>query len=295
MKYNIISLASVIVLAAGVSSCTGESIDQPDNAPTGKTAMTFTFSHPSESRATDTSFENGDAVGLYVAEADKMLEITGNTVNNESLTYASGKWNSRRQIYWDKGQYNVYAYYPYKSLISSVTDLPFAVSTDQRANASAAMDGYEASDFLYTSAADVKATSSAVNLQFRHIMSKLTVRLVKGEDFEGEFPETGTLYIHNTVTEADIDLQAGVATKNNRATRKTIIARQNDQTSFSAIIVPQRIDRMPLIEVVMDGVSCMYESQFIFKPGMHHIVTLVVDKNPDQVKIDVGGEIVNWN
>lgn len=295
MKYNIISLASVIVLAVGASSCTGESIDQPDNTATGKTAMTFTFSHPSESRATDTSFENGDVVGLFVAEAGKMLEIAGNTANNEPLTYASGKWNSRRQLYWDEGSYNVYAYYPYQTPVSSVTDLPFAVQTDQRKSSSAAMDGYEASDFLYTSAANVKATSSAVNLQFRHIMSKLTVRLVKGEDFEGDFPETATLYIHNTVTEADIDLQAGVATKNMRASRHTIIARQNDQTSFSAIVVPQRIDRMPLIEVVMNGVSFMYESKFIFKPGMHHIVTLVVDKNPDQVKIDVGGEITNWN
>lgn len=296
MKYNIISLISVALLTAGVTSCSGESIDQPDNTTTGKTAMAFTFSHPSESRATDTSFETGDVVGLFVTEADRVLEIAGNTVNNERLTYAGGAWNSRSQLYWDEGSYNVYAYYPYSQTVSSTTDLPFEVSTDQRHDATATMDGYEASDFLYTAAANVKATANPVNLQFRHIMSKLSVRLIKGEDFEGDFPETATVYIHNTVPEATIDLQAGVVTKNMRASRKTIIARQNSQTSFSAIIVPQRIDnRMPLIEVVMNGVSFMYESRFQFKPGMHHIVSLVVDKNPDQVKIEVGGEITNWN
>ena len=296
MKYNIISLISVALLTAGVTSCSGESIDQPDNTSNGKTAMAFTFSHPSESRATDTSFESGDVVGLYVSEADNVLEIAGNTVNNERLTYSGGTWNSRSQLYWDEGSYNVYAYYPYRQSVTSVTDLPFEVSTDQRDTGSADMDGYEASDFLYTAAANVKATANPVNLQFRHIMSKLSVRLIKGEDFEGDFPETATVYIHNTVPEATIDLQAGVATRDMRASRKTIIARQNSKTSFSAIVVPQRIDnRMPLIEVVMNGVSFMYESRFQFKPGMHHIVSLVVDKNPDQVKIEVGGEITNWN
>lgn len=257
--------------------------------------MTFTFSHPSESRVTDTSFESGDEVGLFVAETDKMLEIAGNTVNNEPLKYSSGKWNSRRQLYWDEGNYNIYAYYPYQKSISSVIDLPFAVQTDQRGKDSGTMSGYEASDFLYASARNIKATASTVNLQFSHIMSKLSVRLIKGEDFEGEFPETSVVYIHNTVTEADIDLMAGVATKKMRALRKTIIARQESRTNFSAIIVPQRIERMPLIEVEMNGVSYMYESRFIFKPGMHHLVSLVIDKTPEQVKIDVGGEITNWN
>lgn len=296
MKHNIISILSVVLLAAGASSCTDEPIDQQDNTAKGKNEMTFTFSHPSESRATDTSFESGDVVGLYVTEADKPLEIAGNTVNNERLTYGAGRWNPRRQLYWDEGAYDVYAYYPYLSPIESVTDLPFSVSTDQRENAADGIDGYEASDFLYATAADVEATANPVNLQFRHIMSKLTVRLIKGEDFKGDIPANATVFIHNTVTEAEIDLRAGVATKKMHAQTKTITARRNTPTNFSAVVVPQRIDnRVPLVEVVMDGVSLMYESKFLFTPGMHHIVSLVINKNPDQIKIDVGGEITNWN
>ena len=54
-------------------------------------------------------------------------------------------------------------------------------------------------------------------------------------------------------------------------------------------MVPQRLEnRVPLIEVVMNGVSFLYESKFLFKPGIHHIVNLVVDKNPEQVKIEIG-------
>lgn len=295
MRYNIKSLASVLLLALGVASCTVES-DEPETVNNEKVAMCFTFSHPSESRATDTSFEQGDAVGLFVAETGTKLEPSGNTLNNERLTFSAPGWTPGRKLYWDKGTYNAYAYYPRLDAIPSVTDLPFSVATDQREASGNGIDGYEASDFLHASSSGIEASATPVNLQFRHIMSKLTVRLIKGEDYEGNIPENATVYIHNTVTDATVDLAAGVATKNMRATGKTIIARKAGATSYTAIVVPQRLEnRVPLVEVVMNGVSFLYESKFLFKPGIHHIVNFVIDKNPEQVKIEIGGEITAWN
>ena len=295
MKHNIISFFGIMAMAVGLNSCS-EDVNVPDieNAD-GRLSMEFSFSHPSESRATETAFESGDAVGLFVAEADRPLEIAGNTVNNAKLTFDGSAWKSKRTLYWDNGQYNAYAYYPYLDNITSISDQPFEVKTDQR-DGSQAMSGYEASDFLFASAKNISASANPISLQFRHIMSKITIRLIKGEDFEGEIPETATVYIHNTVTQSNIDLTAGVATKALRGASKTITARQAGPTSYSAIIVPQRLEnRVPLIEVEMNGVSFLYVSKFLFNPGIHHIVNLVVDKNPDQVKIEVGGEITNWN
>lgn len=284
------------MLIAGLSSCSGESMEPNSDITKGKVAMEFTFSHPSQSRATETAFEDGDVVALYVSEADKALEVSGNTVNNEGLTFTGSAWKASRNLYWDAGDYNVYAYYPRIPEICSITDLPFEVKTDQRQYSDSSMDGYETSDFLFASAKGIAASANPINLQFSHIMSKISIRLVKGEDYEGNIPETATVYIYNTVTEASIDLMAGIATKALRGTRKTVIARQVNPTTYSAIIVPQRLEnRVPLIEVVMNGVSFLYESKFLFKPGIHHIVNLVIDKNPDQVKIEVGGEITNWN
>ncbi|MDE7116053.1 MAG: fimbrillin family protein, partial [Muribaculaceae bacterium] len=77
---------------------------------------------------------------------------------------------------------------------------------------------------------------------------------------------------------------------------ETVIARKTGATSYSAILVPQRLEnRIPLLEVEMNGVSFLYESKFLFKPGVHHLVNLVIDKNPEQVKIEIGGEIEGWN
>lgn len=289
MRRNIKSIASVLLLIFGIASCTDGSNEPASISSTGKTEMKFTLCHPSQSRATDTAFEKGDAVGLYVAETSSPLEISGNIVNNERLVFSGTDWTSDRKLFWDKGSYNVYAYCPRIDHVTSITDLPLQVVTDQ------SNGGYEASDFLYASSLGVSASSNPVSLKFRHIMSKLTIRLIKGEDYEGEIPADAIVYVHNTVTDATVDLAAGIATRHPRGSRHTVTARCNGQANYSAIIVPQRLDnRVPLIEVVANGVSFLYESKFQFKPGMHHIVSLVMDKNPEQIKIEIGGEITDW-
>ena len=264
------------------------------------TPMTFTVTHPAQrTRVTDTNFENGDRIGLFVAATDAPLEIGGNLVNNELLACNGGAWTAGRTLYWDEGKFNAYAYYPYYPYmdnVSSISDLPFSVSTDQgAAGGSDGLDGYEASDLLYAKTEGVSASNTPVNLAFRHIMSKLTIRLIKGEDFEGDMPTDAVVYVHNTVPEATVDLAAGVATRYVRGTRTTIKTRQESDFMFSAIVVPQRVEnRMPLVEVVMKGVSYVFESTFQFKPGVEHLVNMVISDNPDKVKIEIGGEIQDW-
>ncbi len=296
MKKQIIKCAVFALTIIGLGSCSDESATAPSYQDAKSTPMTFVVNHPGQTRATETAFQQNDKVGLYVADAKAALEIGGNLVNNEALTYDGSNWAASRALYWDDGTYNAYAYYPYIQDVSSIEDQPFSVSTDQStAKQGSTLGGYEASDLLFATSKGISASESPVTLSFKHIMSKLKIRLVKGEDFEGDMPTTATVYIHNTVPTATIDLQAGAATRYVKGTRKTIIARQDDETSYSAIIVPQRIEnRMPLIEVVMKGVSYLFESKFQFKPGTQHLVNLIISDNPDQVKIDIGGEIQNW-
>ena len=296
MKKHIIRYACFALTILGLVSCGEESNLTPQPLDAKSTPMTFKVSYPGQTRATETAFEKNDTIGLYVAATDAPLEIGGNLVNNEALTYDGSNWSASRTLYWDEGTYNAYAYYPYIKGVSSITDQPFTVATDQSTQkTSSKLGGYEASDLLFASNKGITASTSPIPLTFKHIMSKLKIRLVKGEDFEGDMPTTATVYIHNTVPTATIDLQAGVATRYVKGTRQTIIAHQDDETSYSAIIVPQRIDnRMPLIEVVMKGVSYLFESKFQFKPGTEHLVNLIISDNPDQVKIDIGGEIKNW-
>lgn len=297
MKNYILNIVGISLLGLGVTACSETDTPQ-DPTTVGKQKIEFSFNHPDGTKATETNFEKDDVVGVFVCENAKPLEIAGNLVNNEKFTFDGSAWKTAKPLYWDDGSFDAYAYYPYIADVNSTTDLEVAVKLDQRdkGGTDSEMSAYEASDLLYANSKKITASSTPINLQFRHVMSKVTIRLIKGEDYEGEIPETGTVMIHNTVPDATLDLQAGIVTKDPKGARKTIYARQVSQTSYTAILVPQRLDnRVPLVEVLMNGVSFLYEARFQFKPGMHHILNLVIDDNPEKIKIEIGGEINNWN
>ena len=293
MKRHILYIGVALSLL-GLASCSNDdSTEAPVSAR--ETPMTFDVVHPSQTRATATDFENGDKIGVYIAKADMPLEIGGNALNNEPLTLTSGKWTPGKNLYWDDGTFNAYAYFPYMN-VTSKEDQPVSVATDQStAETNGTLSGYEASDLLYAKTSNVAASTSPVTLSFKHVMSKLTIRLVKGEDFEGEMPTDAEIFIHNTVPTATFDISAGIVTRDVKGKRATIKARQESNFQFGAIIVPQRLDnRVPLVEVIMKGVSYLFESKFLFKPGVDHLVNLVITDNPEKVKIEVGGEVENW-
>lgn len=290
-------LSSMAMISCGQEETAG-------SKETGRNdVMQFRIAHPSQqqvaptSRATETDFETNDRIGLFVCGENEPLQVGGNYVNNASLTYNGTAWIPARPIYWNDGSYDVYAYYPFSSPILSTDEMEFCVAADQSiASTTDVLGGYEASDFLWASAKKQTAGNDAVALTFKHCMSKLTVRLIKGEDYEGdELPQDAEVFIHNTVPNATIDLAAGIATKTLYGTEATLKAKAAGNNRYTAIVVPQRItNRRPLVEVVMKGVSYLMESAFVFKPGMHHIVSLTITKNPEQVKIEIGGEIENW-
>ena len=288
-----IGVALSMMTFASCSSDNDVSTEAPKSAK--ETPMTFDVIHPSQTKATATEFENGDKIGVYIAKTDMPLEIGGNTLNNEQLTLTSGTWTPNHNLFWDEGTYNAYAYYPYMD-VTSIEDQPVSVATDQSSpETDGKLSGYEASDLLYAKTSNVAASTSPVTLNFKHIMSKLTIRLVKGEDFEGDMPTDAEIFIHNTVPTATFDISAGIVTRDVKGKKTTIKARQESDFQFGAIIVPQRLDnRVPLIEVIMKGVSYLFESKFLFKPGVDHLVNLVITDNPEQVKIEVGGEVENW-
>ena len=294
MRKDILTIG-IIATIVTLGSCSTDEAN--DNYPSSakETPITVVAMHPSATKATATDFEDGDRIGLYVAEEEKGLELSGNLVNNEPLTLTAYTWSGRHTLYWDEGSYNAYAYYPYQSIVS-IEDQPFGVATDQTtAETADGLGGYEASDLLFAKTAGVEAGQEPVKLSFKHIMSRLTIRLIKGEDFEGDMPRDAEVFVHNTVTTATIDLSVGIATRKTNGARHTIKARQEGDNLFGAIIVPQRIDnRMPLIEVVMKGVSYLYESKFVFKPGVNHLVNLVISSNPEQALIEIGGEVEKW-
>lgn len=288
-----------LLLAAGFTACTGdeeqvsviqqESEEQPYVPDEGEIVLQFV--HPGAvTRATETAFEDKDSIGVYVTASDADLQVGGNEVNNELFTYNGTSWSSKRKVYWNDGQHNVYAYYPYTKTVNDVSDYEFELQEDQ-----STVEGYTRSDFLWAGAAGVTASADPLAMAFSHKMSNVIVALQKGENYTGNIPDDTEVYIHSTVTKALVNLQTGDAAKDDYAGTHSIRARQLSPTQYAAIVVPQNIStRRPLVEVVVGGVSYLMEGKISLKPGMRHTLTVTLDKNPEQTKIEIGGEIANW-
>lgn len=255
--------------------------------------------HPSATRATETAFEGGDKIGLYATEYNgdvaSPLQISGNWANNVATTYDGAIWTPAKKIFWSENKMDVYGYYPYMTP-TSIDEHLWSVQLDQSTpETTDALSGYEASDFLWGKATGVSQTDGDVQLEFKHRCSKLIVKLVKGKDYSGVLPTESELYIHSTVPTATIDFTNGAVTKYIYGEMETIKAKRVDDGTFEAIIIPQRMEtRRPFLEYIANGVSYLYESTFIFKAGKLHTLELTINSNPDQIEIEVGGNVGDW-
>ena len=261
--------------------------------------MQINVLHPSATRATETAFEKGDMIGLYATEYSgdvaSPLQISGNWANNVATTYNGTTWIPAKKIFWSENKMDVYGYYPYM-IPTSIDEHLWSVQLDQSTPETAdALSGYEASDFLWGKATGVSQTDGNVQLEFKHRCSKLVVKLVKGADYSGVLPTESELYIHSTVPTATIDFVNGAVVKDIHGEMETIKARRVDDETFEAIIIPQRMEtRRPFLEYIANGVSYLYEGTFVFKAGKQHTLELTINSNPDQIEIEVGGNVGDW-
>ena len=293
MKNNFWILAVATLLMVGCEN------DNFYNSVIEDGVMQIEALHPSVTRATETAFENGDRIGLYATEYNgdiaTPLQISGNWANNVATTYNGAAWTPAKKIFWSENTMDVYGYYPYITP-TSIDEHLWSVQLDQSTPETAdALSGYEASDFLWAKAAGVSQADGKVALEFKHRCSKLVIKLVKGADYSGVLPTESELYIHSTVPTATIDFTNGAVTKYLYGEMETIKARRVDDGTFEAIIIPQRLEtRRPFLEYIANGVSYLYESTFIFKAGKLHTLELTINSNPDQIEIEVGGNVDNW-
>ncbi len=256
-----------------------------------------------QTKVADNAFETSDVIGLYVTDyADETtpmpLQVSGNRANNSIVTFDGVSWTPEHTIYWGEGKSDVYAYYPYIETVADVNNLYFEVAADQTG------EGYEMSDFLWAKAEGVRQTVGAVRLEMKHIMSKLTVKIVAGEDYVGSLPEDALVHLHSTVTNANINLEAGSVVKDPYSGAKSIKMKKLGVRTFDgekavvyeAIVVPQMLENsVPLLEINSKSVSYLLEDPFNFRPGVAYTYTATLNTSTTAIKVEIGCELEDWN
>lgn len=272
--------------------------------PVADEVMNFNLIAPGvQTKVNAEGFEASDKIGVYVTDyVDEVtpmpLQISGNRANNVAVTFDGETWTAAQTTYWGECKSDVFAYYPYTSEIKDVNDHYFEVSVDQEA------EGCGNSDFLWAKASGVAQKDGAVNLAMNHVMSKLTVKVVAGEDYIGSLPEDAKVQLHSTVTAARVDLETGAVAKDPYSGVKSITMKNLGVRTFEgekavvyeAIVVPQMIEgSVPLFEINAKSVSYLIEDPFNFRPGTAYTYTITLNTSTTAIKVEIGCELEDWN
>lgn len=239
-------------------------------------------------RATETAFESGDKVGLFVVNRNAdgsaaSLNTSGNYVDNMLYTYTN-VWTPATEIYWkdDKTHADFYLYYPYRQQVESVTAMPFSTKADQSAETD-----YKAGDLLIGSTPNAAPSSNAVRIEAKHIMSRVDIRLKPGAGFTESTLAAANVKVslNNIKTSATVDLATATATATGQA---STITPYNDGSAYHAIIVPQQVAQCNLITVSVNGRDFNLPKAFTFQSGKRHTFTVTLDKTSSGVNVTIG-------
>lgn len=183
-------------------------------------------------RATETTFETGDAIGVYAAvrmsSAPATLKTSGNYADNKRFVWngsqfvADGDANEIAAGY----ETDYYAYYPYREDMGNPLDYDFSIQGDQR-------EGITLSDFMYA-ANRSGTTDKVITLAFSHRLSRLQVTYT---------PEAGEALSGVTIqrAKATANINLGTSTANTLGATSDI-RMYNDGGTFTAVIPAQDRD-----------------------------------------------------
>lgn len=236
-KITLTLLAAALI---GVVSC-----DKKEN-PVIPEAQEITFKANiyTFTKATDTAFENSDAVGVSIFNPEVYLF-------NKEYTYNEGKFSSSVAHKWyeDKDlESTITAVYPFNSSVTEYNSaVAFKVSENQSVKA-----GYAVSD-LMVAKTTAKPTPEAVQLPFKHALSKIEVK-VNSQLGEG----IADVYFVDVNTEVTYDPK-DPATLTTTETKGTVKAYKSSEDTWTLIVAPQTEVSPKLAITTVSGKQYVFE------------------------------------
>lgn len=276
-----------VLVAMMLCSCSKSGNNEKIPLPVKPTEIPINVSMGVWTRATDTAYESGDKVGIYVVNYNGStagtLQSSGNHVDNMRFSYTT-KWTPDTEIYWkdQTTKADFYCYYPYGSP-ADISAYAFTTKADQ-----SKLADYKASEFLWGKATGMNPTANAVPITTNRSMSNMLIYVVAGKGFTAETLAAAnkSVKISNVKTSATVDLRTGVATATGSAAE---VIPYNEGEYYRALIVPQTVaDGSNLITVTVDGVDYTLAKGFTFKANTQHKFTVTVNKSSGGVDIGIG-------
>lgn len=287
-KYFVLAFAAAM-LAFGCTKPTPEA-PTPEPVPTPTPEEDKVPVCVSMTRATESAFETGDKVGVYIvnhtAAGAGTLASSGNHVDNLCFTY-SGSWTPEYPIYWASTDTDAdfYCYYPYTANIADVTKFPFSVNKDQSTESA-----YMSCDFLLGKSADVTPSSEPVDVMLGHKMSRLVIALVAGNGYTEEELASADVTICSVKADALINLASGEVTASGSVVE---VKPYLEDGQYKALLVPQIVSDADFVKITIGERTYVLKQSLTLESGMQHKCTITVAKTGQGVNIGISDWVVD--
>ena len=223
---------------------------------------------PTITKVTETSFEQGDEIGLTIARK------SGIWADNAKLSYAGGLFSGELDWYPDSDASTLKAYYPYSATFPTT----FTVALDQRS-------GVSSSDFVAAVKTGVVPSKEAIQMTFSHKLSNVLITLENRSGNSIDGVTIGGMIPTATVSE---NFEIGVAD----VQPEEIQTLKVSDTKYRLIVVPQTA-AITVKVTAGDKVMTQELASSDFASGMEYNMGIVVLE--DSIRIVLSSDINPWD
>lgn len=274
-KANILATAALATLLAACSN-DSDVLNTPDYADT-PIGLNVNVGPMATRAGYDNDNLTGSSFGLYLTTEGTNSDERYNCTNRE-VRYESGWTIQGGQLLWKSNDATVtyYAYLPYTGTVSDAANYAFAVQTDQNSDES----NVKASDLLCTGQ-QTATPGTALDINFKHALSKLNVTLKKGSELD-EGVTFKSVKLSNCATEIVVNLLEGTfgSTTNSGQTITMYATTENEQ--YECILVPQTFAQSLKVEIT-DNNGKVYtftsNEDLTFASGEEYTLNLTVGRD----------------
>ncbi len=254
-----------------------------------------------------TQFDTNEQIDVYITEATKTGQDQSTvTEYDKPLVYTTGS-NGAMTPPTDKQPYypssgngvNIFAVYPKGTSLTSGSG-SFTIKTDQSDNAN-----YKASDLMYGAPSGngtVSRQKAAVSINFKHLLSKVTVELKSGAGSPSLDGATVELQnVKPTTTLTATNSSGSISAAAGTAQAITVMKATSSSLSGSAIVIPQTLATTFIKVTLKDGgvltsntltdSSNSAINSVVLESGKAYKYTITVNLT----KLDVTASIGDWS
>ena len=288
-NHNLMRKILFLMVAAAFAVCScNKPGPEPEPEPQPE-LIPIRLSTDISTKATDSQYENGDMIGVYVVnnvdgEAGTLAN-SGNHLDNTKFTFDGTEWKADKEVYWadQTTPADFYCYYPYTASVSDVTALTFSVKENQSSIAD-----YKASDLLYGKTTGAQPSEEPVKITTKHALSNIIVYVTPGKGYTEETlaAEDITVTVTGVKTTAKLNLATGAVSADGNL--KDIVP-YKENSYWRALVVPQDIIGTEIIKVTVGSDVYTLNQTVTFEPNKQHKCTLKINRIGEGVNISIGG------